>query len=142
MADAEGVGVTVTITDASVVEWELKAIVLFNMADKLSMTDASVMADTSIRFEISKIDALVVEMEVEVCIAVNVTDDVPVDKTKEGAGVDVIITDNASVVECFLETGVGGSVIVDLSVFDTGIGFDAATLDASAFETELGTIVS
>ena len=106
MADAEGVGVTVTMTDASVVEWELKAIVLFNMADKLSMTDASVMADTSIRFEISKTDALVVEMEVDVCIAVNVTDDVPVDKTKEGAGVDVIITDNASVVEGFLETGV------------------------------------
>ena len=31
---------------------------------------------------------------------------------------------------------------MDLSVFDTDIGFDAATLDASVFETKLGTSVS
>ena len=157
MGTEVGVGVTVTVTDLSVVESERDIIVPVNMTDTIevvielerkisnSTNESMLKADVGVRVDICITDTLAVESILNVNISSNMTDvDVPVVEAEVRPGVDILMTDKASMVDADLRNGVS-TIMTDELVVDTeeeSIVLVIITIDISVFVTVLEDIVA
>ena len=164
MGTEVGVGVTVTMTDLSVVESERDIIVPVNMTDAIevvielerkisnSTNESMLKADVGVRVDISITDTLAVESMLNVNISFNMSGvdvpvvdiDVPVVEAEVRPGVDISMTDKVSMVDADIRNGVS-TIMTDELVVDTeeeSIVLVIITIGISMFGTGIGDIVA